>query len=289
MTQVLYSKPIVSQEINGLKDDISKLSQKPNLKVVLIGNNPSSKIYVKRKKEFCEKIGALCEIIHEDESFSTQQLKNLLIEINNDKSVHGCLVQLPLPKKLDGFNFQELISPQKDVDGFHQKNIFSIYQKSAGDFLLPCTPTGIIKLLDYYNINIEGKNIVIIGRSLIVGKPLSMMLSNLNATVTLCHSKSKNLKEHTRSAEIIVSAVGNPHFLTSDFFKNDKSQVVIDVGISSTKSNKISGDVDFEKVKNHVASITPVPGGIGPMTILSLAKNLVKSAQLQMKNNKASK
>ncbi len=287
MTQILYSKPIVDSELGELKDAIKTLKNAPKLKVILIGNNPSSKIYVKRKKEFCESIGAICEIIQKNDDFQPLELESLLCNINKDDEINGCLVQLPLPPQFDGFNFQELISPLKDVDGFHKDNIFSIYKKSSGDFLLPCTPLGIIKLLQHYNINVSGKNITIIGRSLIVGKPLSMMLTNLDATVTLCHSRTRDLANFTKAADIIISAVGSPNFLTCDYFKDDKSQVLIDVGISSLKQNKITGDIDFNGVKNQVASITPVPGGVGPMTILSLAKNLVKSAYIQENLKKA--
>ena len=287
MTQILYSKPIVDLEVGELKKAIQALNSPPKLKVILVGSNPSSKIYVRRKKEFCEKIGAECEIIKKNDDFTPEELKTLLKEINHDDSVNGCLVQLPLPAQFDGFDFQELISPQKDVDGFHKDNIFSIYKKTSGEFLLPCTPIGIIKLLEHYKISAKCKNVVIIGRSLIVGKPLSMMLSNLDATVTLCHSKTNNLRALTKQADIIISAVGKPRFLTSDYFNDSKDQIIVDVGISSVKNNKIAGDVDFENVKGKVNSITPVPGGVGPMTILSLAKNLVQSAQIQSNNKKA--
>ena len=282
MTLILKAKEIISLHTNQIQAKIKELSTPPKLKVILVGDNPSSKIYVNRKKEFCEKIGAVCEIIYRDDSFSKEELKALLTEINHDNSVHGCLVQLPLPKQFENFDFQHLISPKKDVDGFHQRNIFSIYQNQKGDFLLPCTPVGIIAMLKHYNIDVSGKNVCVIGRSLIVGKPLSMMLSNMNATVTICHSKTKNLQELTKSSELIITAVGSPKFLNSDFFKNDQSQVIIDVGISRLPSGQICGDVDFDQVKGMVKAITPVPGGVGPMTILSLAKNLLKATQNQI-------
>ena len=279
MTTILKAKEIVDLQTEKIKSQIAKLSFSPKLKVILIGNNPNSKIYVKRKKEFCEKIGAKCEIIERDQNFSPDELKKLLSEINRDPNTHGCLVQLPLPSQFKGFDFQHLISPDKDVDGFHQRNIFSIYQNQRGNFLLPCTPLGIITMLEHFNIEVSGKNICVIGRSLIVGKPLSMMLSNLDATVTLCHSKTKDLQSITRSSDIVISAVGSPKFLTGSYFNKSKNQTVIDVGISRLSSGQLCGDVDFEHVKPIVNAITPVPGGIGPMTILSLAKNLLKAAQ----------
>ena len=280
MAQNLISKPVVEREISNLQKRVLQLSTKPRLKVVLIGENPSSKIYVKRKKEFCEKIGAICEVIEKDKSFTPNELTELLKNVNEDPDTHGCLVQLPLPEQFNNFDFQHIIHPSKDVDGFHQKNIFSVYQNKSGNFLLPCTPIGIVELLNFYKIKIPGKKVCIIGRSLIVGKPLSMILSNLDATVTLCHSKTTKLRDITRESDIIVSAIGKPNYLDETYFRNDKSQVVIDVGISKMKNNKISGDVDFKNVQNIVSSITPVPGGVGPMTILSLAKNLVKAAEL---------
>ncbi len=280
MAKILVSKPVVDRQISDLQNRVAKLGTTPKLKVVLIGENPSSKIYVRRKKEFCEKIGALCEIIERDNSFTPDELTELLKNINEDPNTHGCLVQLPLPEQFHNFDFQHIILPSKDVDGFHQKNIFSVYQNKGGHFLLPCTPVGIVELLKSYEIPVAGKKVCIIGRSLIVGKPLSMILSNLDATVTLCHSKTSNLKELTKHSDIVISAMGQPNYLDETYFRNDKSQTVIDVGIAKMKNNKISGDVDFENVKNVVSSITPVPGGVGPMTILSLAKNLVQAAEI---------
>lgn len=283
MAKILRSKEIVEKEILSLKERIQSLNTiVPKLRVVLIGNNPISHLYVKRKKEFCQKIGACCEVLFLKESTTKRDLESILADTNHDDSIHGCLVQLPLPKHLANFDFQNYISPKKDVDGFHKDNIFSIYKNLKGKFLLPCTPVGIIKLLKSFNIEIRGKNICVIGRSLIVGKPLAMMLGNEDATVTLCHSKSLSLNSDIKRADIVISAIGSPKFLKKENFNPKNKQVVIDVGISSLPNGKISGDVDFESVKEITKAITPVPGGIGPMTILSLANNLVTAAENQI-------
>ena len=283
MAKILRSKDIVEKEVLYLKERIQRLnSTVPKLRVVLIGDNPSSHLYVKRKKEFCQKIGASCEVLFLKESTTQKDLESILTETNHDDSIHGCLVQLPLPEHLANFDFQNYISPKKDVDGFHKDNIFSIYKNLKGKYLLPCTPVGIIKLLKSFKIEIKGKNICVIGRSLIVGKPLAMMLGNEDATVTLCHSKSLALIENIKQADIIISAIGSPKFLKRENINQKKKQVIIDVGISSLPNGKISGDVDFEQVKDIAEAITPVPGGIGPMTILSLANNLVTATENQI-------
>ena len=285
MSEIFFAKPIVNYEIENLKKRVQKLETKPCLKVILVGNNPSSIIYVNNKLRFCKKINADCEIVKVDEKITKDSFIKLVREIAEDPIVSGLLVQLPVPEQLKDIEYSTLIPAEKDVDGFTQKNIFSLYNDKARKnivSLIPCTPAGIVKMAQFYQISFEGKNVIILGRSLIVGKPLSLLLSNLNATVTLCHSKTKNLKAITRHADIIISATGQPNFLDADYFNESKNQIVFDVGISRL-NGKIVGDVKFDQVKEKVKAITPVPGGIGPMTILSLANNLVTAAEHQQK------
>lgn len=287
MSEVLYAKPIVDSEIENLKSRISKLSQKPFLKVILVGDNPASLLYVNYKLAFCKKIDAKCEIIKLSSEISKETFLNRIQNIAADPEVTGLLIQLPLPEHLADVDFNKYVPPEKDVDGFTDKNIFSLYNNKTKDsdfFLTPCTPSGIIQMADYYNINFEGKTVAVIGRSLIVGKPLSLLLTKKNATVTLCHSKTKNLEEITKNVDIIISAMGNPQLITKKHLSKNKKQIIFDVGIKNVNKKPV-GDVHFEEVKNHVQAITPVPGGIGPMTILSLAKNLVKATE-QHPNNR---
>ena len=283
MSEIFFAKPIVNDEIENLKKRVQKLKARPCLKVILVGNNPSSIIYVNNKLSFCKKINADCEIVKVDEKITKDSFIKLVREIAKDPSVSGLLVQLPVPEQLKDIEYSTLIPAEKDVDGFTQKNIFSLYNEKARKnivSLIPCTPAGIVKMAKFYQVSFEGKNVIIIGRSLIVGKPLSLLLSNLNATVTLCHSKTKNLKALTQQADIIISAMGQPNFIDANYFNESKSQIVFDVGISRL-NGKIVGDVKFDQVKEKVKAITPVPGGIGPMTILSLANNLVTAAEHQ--------
>lgn len=277
MTKILKAQPIVDNKIEYLKDKCSELTKKgltPKLQVILVGDHPASLIYIKNKEKMCHRVGAEFSLVKLDSNISAEKFISEIDKMNNDSSITGCFVQLPIPKQLQSIDVTELINPEKDVDGFGPKSIVDIY-KNAGDALIPCTPKGILGLLKHYQIDVESKNIVIIGRSLIVGRPLSLLLTNQNATVTICHSKTKNLKSFTKNADIIISAVGNPKFLTKDFFLDDKSQVLIDVGISKDEENKTVGDIDFNNVSPQVKSITPVPGGVGPLTVLSLIENLI--------------
>ena len=232
--------------------------------MVLVGNNPASQIYVTKKLEFCKKIGANCKIHHLSEDIEVSKFLNTVSDLSKDSKINGILIQLPLPKQLSHLDIGQLIPQEKDVDGFHPLNTYELYRNSKDEFLTPCTPLGIIRLLRFYGFSFEGKSALIIGRSTIVGKPLSLLLNNLNATTTLAHSKTTNLKDLCQKADIIFSATGDPKFLTPDFFREDQSQWIVDVGISRDKQNKLSGDVDFNNVKDHVHALTPVPGGIGP-------------------------
>lgn len=266
----------ISEEIkNKLKHEISKLDIKPGLAIILIGNDAASKVYISSKVKACQEIGYYSEKIILPETVSEKEIFQVLERLNNDKKIHGILVQLPLPKRLAYLEkkITEIINPLKDVDCIHPINVgkFFNYKKITDDLLIPCTPKGIITLLKEYNIEIEGKNIVVCGRSNLVGKPISILLCNQGATVTITHSKTKDLFQITSKADILISAIGKDRYFKKQAIK-DKA-VVIDVGINRS-INKIYGDVDFDNVKNKVKAITPVPGGVGPMTIASLMENV---------------
>lgn len=243
------------------------------LAVILVGENPSSMVYVQMKERACKKVGISSFQINMSENSSTTDIIDTIERLNRDENVHGILLQLPLPKPLDATPIIERISPHKDVDGFHPFNLGRIF--TGVPLFYPCTPFGIVALLNYYGIEVAGKDICIVGRSIIVGKPLSMLLLNLNSTVTLCHTKTEKLEEKTRSAEILIVAAGNPHFIKGDMVK--EGAVVVDVGVNRIQE-RIVGDVDFDGVKDKVAAISPVPGGVGPMTIATLLINTLISA-----------
>lgn len=284
--KILHAAPVVEKIKQGLKARCDHLKAKgiiPSMCVILVGDNPASLTYVKNKKKVCEEIGASFRLEHLPSDISDVEFLNCLKSLNQDPLIHGIIIQLPVPNQLKNLDLPNLISAQKDIDGFNWQNTQKIYGGTQNlSNLLPCTPKGIITLLDFYGIKIEGKNIVVIGRSLIVGKPLSMLLSNFNATVTLAHSHSKNLKEMTLSADIVVSAIGKAHHLDESFFKKETQTVVIDVGMN-TLNGRLTGDVDFEKIKNIVQAITPVPGGVGPMTVVTLVENLIFATENQLK------
>lgn len=245
----------------------------PGLAVIIVGDNPASRTYVNSKHKACEKIGVYSEVHNLDENVSEETLLSKIEQLNNDDKINGILVQLPLPKHINEKLVIEKIHPSKDVDGFHPISVGSMVV--GNDSFLPCTPHGIIKLLEYSNIEIEGKNAVVIGRSNIVGKPIAMLLLEKNATVTIAHSRTRNLKEVTKNADILIAAVGRPKFVTADMVK--EGAVVIDVGINRIEEGLV-GDVDYNNVKDIAGHITPVPGGVGPMTITMLLYNTVKSA-----------
>lgn len=287
MTQLLSSTPVVEQSVKDLQDKVSHLKEKgvtPSMKVILVGDNKASVLYTSNKKKFCSKIGAECEIIKLSKEIKEDEFLAEVKSITDNPLVHGCFVQLPLPSQLQHIDVGSLIPPEKDVDGFNQSNLVSLLKGDCGEeALIPCTPKGIVELLKFYNIEVKGKNVVIIGRSLIVGKPMSLLLTNLNATITLCHSKTDNIEKYTKEADIIVSAVGKPKFLNKEYL-SDKKPVIIDVGINHDENGKLCGDVDFDDVFEEVAAISPVPKGVGPMTINSLAENLILAAERSIKN-----
>jgi methylenetetrahydrofolate dehydrogenase (NADP+) / methenyltetrahydrofolate cyclohydrolase len=287
-TKLLESAPIISELKENLQVKCEEIKSKtgttPSMHVILVGNNPASVTYTRNKKRFCEKIGAACEIIKIEESVSEEEFLQKVEDSVTDKTVHGILIQLPLPKQLQHIDVSHLVPAVKDVDGFHDENLSLIMHGDTGKrALCPCTPKGILTLLDFYKMPLEGKNITIIGRSMIVGKPLQMLFTNLNATVTLAHSRTANLKEHTKSSDIVVVAIGKAKFLDSSYLDLSKKQTVIDVGINHDENRKICGDANTEELMNAgVHAITPVPGGVGPLTIFSLVQNLLQATNSQL-------
>ncbi|MDC0946959.1 bifunctional methylenetetrahydrofolate dehydrogenase/methenyltetrahydrofolate cyclohydrolase FolD [Nitrospinaceae bacterium] len=274
---VLIDGKKVSGEIrNLLADEIQELKKKtgktPGLATVLVGDDPASAVYVRNKNKICGELGFQSFEQKLSADTSEEKLLQLVGELNSNKDVHGILVQLPLPDQIDSEKILQAIDPKKDVDGFHPVNVGKLVVGNA--LLTPCTPTGIIVLLDRYDIEISGKHAVIIGRSNIVGKPVSMLLLHRNATITICHSRTQNLEEVTRSADILVAAVGRANFVTDEMVS--EGTVVIDVGINRV-DGKLTGDVDFQPVSKKASHITPVPGGVGPMTIALLMENTLKA------------
>jgi len=256
-----------------LKEKFDKLNFKAKLVIVQVGDNQASNLYIRNKLKVANELGVLAEHLKFPETISQKELLDNIEKLNNDLTVHGILVQLPLPKHINEEQVIEKISPKKDVDCFHPTNIGYMWSKRYKDIdLAPCTAKGIIELLKMYQIDLVGKHVVVIGRSNIVGKPLAALFLNENATVTICHSKTINLSQITKQADILVSAIGKPKFINSNFI--NKNQIVIDVGINKDEQGKLCGDVDFDNVKNIVSYITPVPGGVGPMTVIMIMQNL---------------
>ena len=276
----LIEGKVVSKKIRDeLHEEVIKLNEKgihPKLAVILVGDDPASKIYVNNKNKACQKVGIEFEEFLFPTDTTQEELDNLIDSLNENKEINGILLQYPIPKHLDVDEAFRRISPKKDVDGFNPVNVGKL---SLGqDTFVSCTPFGIMKMLEHYNINPEGKHAVVIGRSNIVGKPLAKCLLNKNATVTVCHSKTKNLKEITKQADILIAAIGKAKFVTQDMVK--KGATVIDVGINRTESGLV-GDTDFDAIKEKASYITPVPGGVGPMTIAMLMTNVIKAAKQQ--------
>ncbi len=267
----------IKDEVKAKVAELKEQGVEVCLAVVQVGNNPASCVYVNNKKKACEYVG-FRSVSHElPEETTEAELLKLIDDLNNDDSVNGILVQLPLPKHMDENKVIDAISPYKDVDGFHLMNVGALSTGQKG--FISCTPYGIIELLKRSNIEIAGKHCVIIGRSNIVGKPMGMLLLRENGTVTTVHSKTQNIKEITKQADILVAAIGKPKFVDDTYVK--EGAVVIDVGINRDENNKLCGDVDFEKVEPIASAITPVPGGVGPMTIAMLMKNCLESVELQ--------
>jgi methylenetetrahydrofolate dehydrogenase (NADP+)/methenyltetrahydrofolate cyclohydrolase len=280
MTKILDAKSIIDSKISELSSRSQRLTASgltPNLAVIIVGENPASLLYVKNKQKLCEKIEAQFNLIRLPHDVAREEFLSQINRLNNDPLVTGCFVQLPVPTQLSDINITQLINPKKDVDGFHLQTVNKLYMKEL-DGIIPCTPRGIVTLLNENNIDVEGKDITVIGRSHIVGKPLTLLLQALNATVTMCHSKTQNLTKHTKTADIIISAVGIPHFIKSSHLSSNKNQIIIDVGMNKL-NGKTVGDVHFDEVKDLVQAITPVPGGVGPMTVFSLMENLLTTTE----------
>lgn len=280
MATRMDGKAVSAKVKEQVAEEVAALREKgicPGLAVVIVGEDPASRIYVNNKKKACQATGIHSEEYALPASTTQEELLALVDTLNHKEDIHGILVQSPLPKGLDEGAVVEAIDPQKDVDAFHAYNVGKIMM---GDYhFLPCTPAGIMELLQAYDIPVEGKRCVVIGRSNIVGKPMAMLLLHQNGTVTICHSRTKDLPEVTRQADILVSAVGKSRFVTADMVK--PGAVVIDVGMNRDENGKLCGDVDFAAVEPMASYITPVPGGVGPMTIAMLLKNTVTAAKLQ--------
>ena len=275
---IIDGKKIKDKILGEVKDNIEKKNLELKLAIILVGDNDASKIYVSNKEKACEYVGIKCDKYLLDSSTSQEDVINLIDKLNNDDEVTGIILQSPVPSHIDFDKCAGTIKYYKDVDGFTRDNIYNLYMNKEG--LVPCTVKGIIRLLDEYKIEIEGKHVVIIGRGNIVGKPLIHAMMNRNATVTVCHSKTKNLEELCRTADILVSAVGRPNLITKEMIK--EGAVVIDVGISRV-DNKVVGDTSFDEIKDKCTFITPVPGGVGPMTVAMIMENLLTAEDL--KNN----
>ena len=278
--QLLNGKVIADQVKDDLKDIVAKMKNEGKtikLCVVQVGDDSASSVYVNNKAKSCDYIGIDSEVIKLTETVTEEDLVDLIKELNEDESVNGILVQLPLPKHFDEQFILSNIDPMKDVDGFHPNNVGNLFL--GNDTLVSCTPQGIMGILYYYGIDIAGKECVVVGRSNIVGKPMAMLLLEADATVTVCHSKTENLKEICKRADILVCAIGKPKFFNEEYVKD--GAVVIDVGIHRMDNGKLCGDVDFDAVKDIVSAITPVPFGVGQTTISSLMDNVVQAAMKQ--------
>ena len=293
---IIDGKEVSNKIKTELKTIIDKENLTPGLGIILVGEREDSKVYVNMKKKACNKLGIRNIDFKLDEDVSETELIKTVESMNNNDSIHGILIQLPLPKHINTQNVLSKVSIDKDVDGFHAQSMGNLaINNNNVKYFAPCTPEGCMELLRRYKINVEGKNVVVIGKSTIVGLPLSLMLMNNDATVTVCHIKTKNLKNHTKNADILFCACGVPHLINKEYLKKDV--VIIDVGINKipivdkdvsdgekTTKTKIVGDVNFEDVKDIVSGITPVPGGVGPMTIATLLKHTVEACIQANKN-----
>ena len=280
--KILNGREVANKVEENLTTKVKDLKEdgiEPGLTVVLVGNDPASQVYVSYKEKACKRVGINSNIIDLPKDVSEEELLAEVENLNQDNQVDGILVQLPLPDHIDDEKIIKAIDPAKDVDGFHPVNVGQLVTQGQMD-LAPCTPKGILTVLDEYDIELEGKEAVIVGRSNIVGKPMAHMLLHNNATVTVCHSRTKDLAAHTKQADVLIAAVGIKEFITGDMVK--EGVVVVDVGINRTEDGLV-GDVEFESVKAKAAAITPVPGGVGPMTIATLLENTISACQQRRK------
>ena len=274
---IISGKEISVKIKDQLKEEVSKIKETyprlPKLVVILVGDNQASQTYVRNKERGCQYIGIESEILRHDASFSEIELLQDINDLNNDDTVDGILVQLPLPQHINEEKVLDAIVPSKDVDGFHPENVAKLFLGQHS--LVPCTPKGMMVLLEEINYDLAGKEVVIVGRSNIVGKPVALLCLQKNATVTIAHSQTKDLKAVCSRADVLIAAIGKPKFFNHEYVKD--GAVVLDVGINRDENNKLCGDVDFDDVKDKVSAITPVPGGIGPMTITMLMKNTIEA------------
>lgn len=276
MAEIINGKKLAKEIREDLKIKCEELKEKgikPKLAVIMVGDDNASQVYVRNKSKVCDEIGIEFEEYLLDENIEQKVLLDLIEKLNKDKNIHGILLQSPIPEHLDINEAFRTIAPEKDVDGFNPLNVGKLCLNQ--DTFVSCTPYGIMKMFEAYNIDLTGKNVTILGRSNIVGKPLIQCCLNKNATVTVCHSKTKDLKQHTQNADVVIAAIGKSKFVTEDMIK--PGAVVIDVGINRSDDGNITGDVDFENVYNKASYITPVPGGVGPMTIAMLMNNVIKA------------
>ena len=282
MTTIIDGKKVSQKIREELKEECKEIRKQgiiPKLAVIVIGDNAASKVYVRNKNKACQEIGIEYEEYFLKSEITQEKLIELIEDLNNRKDINGILLQSPIPNHLDINEAFRKISPEKDVDGFHPANVGKLILNQ--DTFVSCTPYGIMKLFAEYNIDLNGKHVVILGRSNIVGKPLIACCLNRNATVTVCHSKTENLEEHTKKADILIVAIGKANFVKKEMIKD--GAVIIDVGINRTDEGKLTGDVDFENIKDVAGYITPVPGGVGPMTVAMLMNNVIKATRLQNK------
>jgi methylenetetrahydrofolate dehydrogenase (NADP+)/methenyltetrahydrofolate cyclohydrolase len=280
--KLLPAAPVVEQIKRDLAERCGNLKRRgvtPSMCVVLVGDNPASLSYIRNKKRMCEEIGANFHLEHMPAGITREAFLDRIAELNRDPAIHGIIIQLPVSEHLKNLDLPNLVSAEKDIDGFHGINTQQIYAGSRDlSLLLPCTPKGIIQLLSFYGYELKGSTVAIVGRSLIVGKPLSMLLTNFDATVTLAHSQTRNIREVTQHADIVIAAIGRARFFDRSYFRPEQRTIVIDVGMNWL-NGKLTGDVDLEDVKDVVAAITPVPGGVGPMTVVTLIDNLISAVE----------
>ncbi len=278
MAQIIDGKKIAAEIRGRIKEETGRLAAQgcqPGLAAVLVGDNPASVIYVRNKRKACEEAGIYSEEHTLPEATIQEDLLKLILRLNNDPKIHGILIQLPLPKQIDTEQVLYAVNPKKDVDGLHPNNVGHLTMGSP--VFVPCTPAGVMAMLDYHKLPIEGRRAVIVGRSNLVGRPVSLLLMHRNATITVCHSRTRDIASVCREGDILVAAIGKPRFVTSEMVK--PGAVVIDVGINRLPDGKLVGDVDYEPVSKKAGWITPVPGGVGPMTIAMLLKNTLESAK----------
>lgn len=278
--KILDGRKVSSEMLRSIEKEVNRLKLAhvhPKLGVIMVGKNPASLSYIRQKQKACAQTGIEWEQFDYEESVTTEVLIEKIEELNQSEFFHGILVQLPLPKNVYAPNVFKAISPKKDVDGFTAYNLGKMFLSAEFEHLAPCTPRGVVRLLEYYKIPIKGKEVVVVGHSNIVGKPLSAMFLNRDATVTTCHVHTKNLASHTKQADIVCVAVGKPKLITADMVK--KGAVVVDIGVNRQKDGTLCGDCDYDEISKKASYITPVPGGVGPMTVACLMENVVTAAK----------